>query len=342
MITELDRRIRHARLQSIQPRAVPAPEVRADPIDFALRPRTFRDYIGQPELVQRLQIALGAAKARGEAMEHVLLHGPPGLGKTTMAQVIANEAGSAAHIVTATAIEDVPALVAWLLKLRRHDVLFVDEIHRLDPVIAEQLYPAMEDGQLDIPGRGRVALPAFTLIGATTHAAKLPLAMISRFGINCHLEHYQPDALGVIIRANAAKLRLALPDAVVAELAARARGTPRLANHLLRRLRDYAAFVADGVVSVETTQAMLRLEGIDAAGLTNQDRRLLRVLIEVYGGGPAGIMAIAASLGEEHSTVAEVMEPYLVRTHFVKRTPRGRCVTDKAYTHLGLDVPEKD
>jgi Holliday junction DNA helicase RuvB len=312
-------------------------DAETEQLDRALRPVRFDDYVGQPKLVARLKIALWGALSRGEPMGHVLLHGPPGLGKTTLARIIAAESGATCHEVTAPSLADAGELLKVLARLSAGDVLFVDEIHGLDPLVEEALYPAMEDGAVDVPtptGPRSAKLPPFTLVGATTRASMLTGALRSRFGVVGLLEPYAPADLATIVAANARKLGLDLPEGSIHLIATRCRGTPRTANRLLRCLRDYAAVVSDGDTSPDATLAMLDLEGIDDAGLGEQDRQMLRVMIGTYYGGPVGIEAVAASMGEDPETVAGVVEPYLIRCGFLTRTPRGRRVTKAAYDHL--------
>jgi Holliday junction DNA helicase RuvB len=312
-------------------------------LNYALRPQNFGQYIGQPTLIRKLKIAVDAAKGRSEPVEHVLLHGPPGLGKTTLAHVIANEMGAQVHVTNGPALTKGADLVGILTKLKEGDVLFIDEIHRLSAVVEEYLYPAMEDYKVDVTiDAGMHArtitmpIPRFTLIGATTRIGLLTGPMRSRFGISNHIEFYTPEALHEILRANARLLKMAAPDEALWELAGRSRGTPRIANRLLRRVRDFAAVEANGELTLAVTRAALELEGIDARGLDEQDRQFLRTLIEVYDGGPAGIEAIAASMGEEVDTLGDVIEPYLLQTGFVLRTRQGRRATQQASEHLNL------
>lgn len=318
--------------------------------NYALRPQSFSQYVGQPTLIRKLKIAVDAAKGRKEPVEHVLLHGPPGLGKTTLAHVIANEMGAQVHVTNGPALTKGADLVGILTKLGPGDVLFIDEIHRLSAIVEEYLYPAMEDYKVDVMiDAGMHArtitmpIPQFTLIGATTRIGLLTGPMRSRFGIVSHLEFYTPEALHEILKANAKLLKMDSPDDALWELAGRSRGTPRIANRLLRRVRDFAAVEADGQPTLKVTKAALDLEGIDARGLDDQDRQFLRTLIEVYDGGPAGIEAIAASMGEEVDTLVDVIEPYLLQTGLVLRTRQGRRATKQAYEHLNLKWrPPKD
>jgi len=310
--------------------------------NFALRPTSFANYVGQETIIRRLKIAVEAAKGRKEPVEHVLLHGPPGLGKTTLAHVIANEMGAKVHVTNGPALTKGADLVGILTKLSEGDVLFVDEIHRLPAIVEEYLYPAMEDFKVDITlDAGMHArtvtmpLPPFTLVGATTRIGLLTGPMRGRFGIPLNLQFYSADDLYKILYANARQLNVTAADDALWELARRSRGTPRIANRLLRRVRDYAAVEADGKLTLEVTQAGLKLEGIDHRGLDDQDRGFLNTLIDFYSGGPAGVEAIAASLGEEMDTLVDVVEPYLLQIGFVLRTRQGRKATKDAYEHLG-------
>jgi len=311
--------------------------------NYALRPQRFAQYIGQPTLIKKLRIAVDAAQGRNEPVEHVLLHGPPGLGKTTLAHVVANEMGAQVHVTNGPALTKGADLVGILTKLNQGDVLFIDEIHRLPAIVEEYLYPAMEDFKVDVTiDAGMHArtitmpIPPFTLIGATTRIGLLTGPMRSRFGIASHIEFYSPEALHEILKANARLLKLEAPDDALWELARRSRGTPRIANRLLRRVRDFASVEAKGKPTLEVTKQALELEGIDAKGLDEQDRSFLRTLIDVYDGGPAGIEAIAATIGEEIDTLVDVIEPYLLQTQFVTRTRQGRRATKQAYEHLKL------
>jgi Holliday junction DNA helicase RuvB len=311
--------------------------------NYALRPQTFDQYIGQEKLIRKLKIAVEAANGRGEPVEHVLLDGPPGLGKTTLAHVIANEVKAQVHVTTGPALTKPADLVGILTKLGKGDVLFIDEIHRLPAVVEEYLYSAMEDFKVDVTlDAGMHArtitmpLPVFTLIGATTRIGLLTGPMRSRFGIRQHIEFYTPESLHEILRQNAKLLKLQAEDAALWELAHRSRGTPRIANRLLRRVRDYAAVEGGGHFNVLITRAALDLEGIDKIGLDDQDRQFLKTLIEVYDGGPAGVEALAATMGDEVDTLVDVIEPYLLQTALVTRTRQGRRATKLAYDHLGL------
>ena len=317
--------------------------------NYALRPDSLDGYVGQRPLVRKLRIAVRAALSRDEPVDHTLFHGPPGLGKTTLAHVIANEIGTRAHVTTGPALTKPADLAGILNNVGPRDVLFIDEIHRVSRVVEEYLYGAMEDFKLDITldsgSHARVMtmpLEPFTLVGATTRLGLLTGPMRSRFGLVEHLDFYPPEDLETILRTNAAKLGLGADGAALAELAGRSRGTPRVANRLLRRVRDFAAVEAEGRATPEVTRRSLSLEGIDGAGLDEQDRTLLRTIIEVYAGGPAGIDAVAATLGEERDTLEDVVEPYLLQQGFLVRTRQGRRVTPKAYAHLNLPLPASE
>ena len=317
--------------------------VEEEKFNYALRPLRFGQYIGQESLIRKLRIAVEAARSRKEPVDHTLLHGPPGLGKTTLAHVVANEVGSQLQVTNGPALTKGADLVGILTKLNFGDVLFIDEIHRLPPVVEEYLYPAMEDFKVDVTldqgAHARtVTIPVqpFTLIGATTRIGLLTGPMRGRFGINEHLEFYSPDSLHEILRANARALKLTAEDEALWELARRSRGTPRVANRLLRRARDFAAVEGNGTLTIPITNAALELAGIDQRGLDDQDRVFLKTLIEVYDGGPVGIEAIAATMGEERDTLEDVIEPFLLQQTFVTRTRQGRRATKLAYEHLGL------
>jgi Holliday junction DNA helicase RuvB len=316
--------------------------------NYALRPRDFARYIGQEKLIRKLKIAVDAARSRAEPVEHILLHGPPGLGKTTLAHVIANEMGAQVHVTNGPALTKGADLVGILTKLNQGDVLFIDEVHRLPAIVEEYLYPAMEDFKVDITlDAGMHArtitmpIPPFTLIGATTRIGLLSGPMRSRFGLANHIDFYSPQSLHEILRHNAKLLKLDPEDAALAELSRRSRGTPRIANRLLRRVRDFAAVEAKGKVSLEVTRSALKLEGIDDRGLDDQDRAYLRTLMETYEGGPAGVEAIAASLGEELDTLVDVVEPYLLQTGLILRTRQGRRATKTAYEHMNVKMPQR-
>ena len=311
-----------------------------------LRPRTFEDYIGQGQIVENLRIAIAAAQRRGEPLEHVLFSGPPGLGKTTLANLIAKELGGTLHGSSGPTLEKPKDLVGILTALDTGDVLFIDEIHRLGAVVEEYLYPAMEDFQIDfVVDRGAYAktlklpLKRFTLVGATTRAGMLSAPLRDRFGLMYHLDYYEPAELQQIVERSARVLDVAIDDAGANTIAQRSRGTPRIANRLLRRVRDFADVRADGVVTGPVADEALRREGVDERGLDRLDRAYLRTIAEGYGGGPVGINAIAATLTEDLETLEDVVEPYLLKIGFVQRTANGRKTTAAAFAHLGLHPP---
>ncbi len=311
--------------------------------ELTLRPKIFKDFIGQHEVREQMEIFIQAARNRNEALDHVLIFGPPGLGKTTLAHIVANEMQVGLRQTSGPVIEKPGDLAAILTNLDEHDVLFIDEIHRLSPVVEEILYPAMEDYQLDIMiGEGPAArsikldLPPFTLVGATTRAGLLTSPLRDRFGIVQRLEYYSSEDLGTIILRSAALLGIQMGKGGAEEIAKRSRGTPRIANRLLRRARDYAQVKADGVIDVEVANAALDMLKVDQSGLDQMDRRLILSLIEKFEGGPVGVESLAATIGEERGTIEDVIEPYLIQQGFMMRTPRGRVVTSRAYSHFGL------
>lgn len=313
-------------------------------LENSLRPKQLTDYIGQDKVKENLSVYIKAAKARGEALDHVLLYGPPGLGKTTLAGIIANEMGVNIRITSGPAIEKQGDLAALLTNLQEGDVLFIDEIHRLNRSVEEVLYPAMEDRALDIIiGKGpsarsiRLDLPNFTLVGATTRAGQLSAPLRDRFGVIFRLELYSPQELSVIVKRSAGILGIEIDDQGAAMIASRSRGTPRIANRLLKRSRDFAQVKYNGVITEEAASDALSRMEVDDLGLDAVDRRLLTTMIKNYNGGPVGLETIAAAIGEEAVTIEDVYEPYLMQIGFLSRTPRGRCVSSAAYKHLGIE-----
>lgn len=316
-------------------------------IERALRPKILDEYVGQEKARSQLEIFINAARGRSEALDHVLLFGPPGLGKTTLAHIIAREMGVNMRQTSGPVLERAGDLAALLTNLEPNDVLFIDEIHRLSPVVEEILYPAMEDYRLDIMiGEGpaarsvRLDLPPFTLIGATTRAGMLTNPLRDRFGIVSRLEFYTSEELGRIVHRSAGLLEVEITETGALEIAKRSRGTPRIANRLLRRVRDYAQVKADGLVSSETADAALKMLDVDVLGFDVMDRKLLSAVLEKFGGGPVGLDNLAAAIGEERDTIEDVLEPYLIQQGYLMRTPRGRVATSLAYQHFGLPVPK--
>ena len=314
--------------------------------EVSLRPKTLDDYIGQDKLKDNLRVYIQAAKMRGEPIDHLLFYGPPGLGKTTLAGVIANEMGVNIRVTSGPAIEKPGDLAALLTNLNDGDVLFIDEIHRLSRSVEEVLYPAMEDNALDIIiGKGpsarsiRLDLPRFTLVGATTRAGQLTAPLRDRFGVILRLEMYSPEQLAQIVKRSAGILGIALDENGALEIASRSRGTPRIANRLLKRARDFAEVMANGVITEDTAKIALGRMEIDELGLDQIDRLLLTTMIQNYNGGPVGLETIAATIGEESVTIEDVYEPYLMQIGFLSKTPRGRVATALAYKHLGFNMP---
>ncbi|HHF5474757.1 TPA: Holliday junction branch migration DNA helicase RuvB [Haemophilus influenzae] len=314
-----------------------------DVIDRAIRPKLLSDYVGQPQVREQMDIFIKAAKLRQDALDHLLIFGPPGLGKTTLANIVANEMGVNIRTTSGPVLEKAGDLAAMLTNLEPHDVLFIDEIHRLSPAIEEVLYPAMEDYQLDIMiGEGPAArsikldLPPFTLVGATTRAGSLTSPLRDRFGIVQRLEFYSVEDLTSIVARSADCLNLELEQQAAFEVARRSRGTPRIANRLLRRVRDYADVRNGGVISVEVAKQALSMLDVDDAGFDYLDRKLLSAVIERFDGGPVGLDNLAAAIGEERDTIEDVLEPYLIQQGFLQRTPRGRIATSQTYRHFGL------
>jgi Holliday junction DNA helicase RuvB len=317
--------------------------------EVGLRPRSLSEYIGQNRIRDNLEVSIAAARGRGEALDHVLLYGPPGLGKTTLAYVIGHEMGVAVRATAGPVIEKPGDLAAMLTNLQRHEMLFVDEIHRMAPTIEEILYPAMEDYELDIViGQGpsarsvKVPLPKFTLIGATTRAGLLTGPLRARFGIVHRLDFYEERDIEQIVHRSARILGVPIDETAGREIARRSRGTPRIANRLLRRVRDYAQVRADGRVTAEVAKAALVLLEVDDQGFDEVDRKLLRTIIDKFGGGPVGVNSLAAAISEERDAIEDIYEPFLIQAGFLDRTPRGRVATARAYRYFGLTAPRKD
>jgi len=327
-------------------RLVAAARADEDAAELALRPQSLDDFIGQMQLRENLKIYIAAAKSRGEALDHVLFHGPPGLGKTTLAQIVAREMGVGFRATSGPVIQKAGDLAAQLTNLQPHDVLFIDEIHRLNPAIEEVLYPAMEDFQLDLMiGEGpaarsvRIELPPFTLVGATTRSGLMTRPLRERFGIPLRMVFYEPAELETIVHRAARVLKMTMAPDGGAEIAKRSRGTPRVANRLLRRVRDFAAVGGEAVVDAKVADSALNRLEIDGRGLDAQDRRYLSCIADNYGGGPVGAETLAAALAEQRDVIEDVIEPYLMQLGLLMRTPRGRLLSEAGYRHLGLAMP---
>lgn len=326
----------------------PVAKEREDHLDRTVRPKSLTDYVGQPVVREQMEIFIGAAKKRGEALDHTLVFGPPGLGKTTLAHIIANEMNVSLKSTSGPVLEKAGDLAALLTNLEPGDVLFIDEIHRLSPVVEEILYPAMEDFQLDIMiGEGPAArsikldLPQFTLVGATTRAGLLTSPLRDRFGIVQRLEFYNVADLTHIVARSSALLGVKMDIEGAAEVAKRSRGTPRIANRLLRRVRDYAEMKGDGTVSAKMADSALNMLNVDERGFDHMDRRLLAAMMNNFDGGPVGVESLAAAISEDRGTIEDVIEPYLIQQGFMARTPRGRILTSNAYLYLGMPIPKR-
>ncbi len=334
-------------MNAVPERLVTGKRAEEDAAELALRPQTLDDFIGQKQVRENLKIFIAAAKGRGEALDHVLLHGPPGLGKTTMAQIVAREMGVGFRATSGPVIQKAGDLAAQLTNLQPHDVLFIDEIHRLNPAIEEVLYPAMEDFQLDLMiGEGpaarsvRIELPPFTLVGATTRSGLMTRPLRERFGIPLRMVFYEPAELETIVQRAARVLKMSLAADGSAEIAKRSRGTPRVANRLLRRVRDFAAVAGNAGVDARVADAALTRLEVDGRGLDAMDRRYLACIAENYGGGPVGAETLAAALAEQRDVIEDVIEPYLMQLGLLMRTPRGRLLSEGGYRHLGLSIPK--